>query len=707
MATETTAAGNESAFLYRLLVSPAFRWMRYLILVMVLGTISFNQVFIIFMDYRDILGVWIYVFTFIYMLTYVGVICLNLFWLFPKYLLKRHYMTYLSVLSVAMVIALLIQMVIEYLAYSHWPQLHARGSYFSVPMLMDYISSFMLSTLCMIGGTMTLLLKEWMIENQRVSQMEKAHVLSEVEQLKEQVSPELLFKTLHHSGELTLTEPEKASKMLMKLSQLLRYQLYDCSRQKVLLSSEIAFLTNYLTLEQSSLPQFRYQFTSEGEVNRMLVPPLLFIPFVQHIMELTHEQQILLPVSLDIHLKAEKATIVFTCMCPQLNLSVNRGLERIRQRLDLLYGDRYGLSLTTECIRLELNDGTMNGKSVTAFLLSPHCRIYRHILLQVAVLLITINVFWYEPLQVVSLLKRFGGCLVYFLSMNAVIYTNLYVLVPSFLLKNRLGGYVLAAIVTNLVVIFFLSVTQGMLFEVILPVRNPDGFATFINTFSGILTMGFVTAGSAAISLFTHWLRHNLRIDQLESTTLQSELKFLTSQINPHFLFNMLNNANVLIKRNPEEASKVLFKLEDLLRYQINDSSRERVALASDIRFLNDYLNLEKIRRDHFQFTMEQEGDIGSIWIQPLLFIPFVENAVKHSFDSEHPSYVHLSFKVEENRLEFRCENTMPAVAVSNKVGGIGLANIQRRLGLLYPDRYELEQIENENRYMVTLCITL
>ena len=72
-----------------------------------------------------------------------------------------------------------------------------------------------------------------------------------------------------------------------------------------------------------------------------------------------------------------------------------------------------------------------------------------------------------------------------------------------------------------------------------------------------------------------------------------------------------------------------------------------------------------------------------------------------------HRSYVHLSFKVEENRLEFRCENTMPAVAVSNKVGGIGLANIQRRLGLLYPDRYELKQIENENRYMVTLCITL
>ena len=154
-----------------------------------------------------------------------------------------------------------------------------------------------------------------------------------------------------------MTEPEKASKMLMKLSQLLRYQLYDCSRHKVLLSGEVAFLTNYLTLEQSSRPQFSYQFISEGEVNRMLVPPLLFIPFVQHIMKLMHEQQIVLPVSLSIHLKVEKGMIVFICMCPQLNLSEDRGLERIRQRLDLLYGDRYGLLLTTECIRLELNGG--------------------------------------------------------------------------------------------------------------------------------------------------------------------------------------------------------------------------------------------------------------------------------------------------------------------------------------------------------------
>ena len=145
------------------------------------------------------------------------------------------------------------------------------------------------------------------------------------------------------------------------------------------------------------------------------------------------------------------------------------------------------MNLNTEHRRME-------DKSVTAFLLSPHYRTCRHLLLQIIVLLMTINVFWYEPLQSVSFWRRFGGFLAYFVSINTVIYMNLYILVPCFLLKNRLGHYVLAAVLTNLVVIVFLSVTQGLLFEVILPGKDPGRFATFINTFSGILTIGFVTS---------------------------------------------------------------------------------------------------------------------------------------------------------------------------------------------------------------------
>ena len=118
IAAGNIATGNDSAFLYKLLVSPEFRWVRYLVLIMVLGTISFNQVFILFMDYREILGAWIYIFTFIYLLTYVAVVCLNLFWLFPKFLLKRRYLAYSFLLSAAMVIALLIQMIVEYGLFS-------------------------------------------------------------------------------------------------------------------------------------------------------------------------------------------------------------------------------------------------------------------------------------------------------------------------------------------------------------------------------------------------------------------------------------------------------------------------------------------------------------------------------------------------------------------------------------------------------------
>ena len=347
-------------------------------------------------------------------------------------------------------------------------------------------------------------------------------------------------------------------------------------------------------------------------------------------------------------------------------------------------------------------DRNMNDKSVTAFLLSPRYRIYRHLLLQLVVVLITINVLWYEPLQTVSFGRRLGGCLAYFASMNMVIYINLYVLVPYFLLKNRWGSYVLMAVITNIAVITFLSVTQGLLFEVILPGKDPNGFATFINAFSGILTIGFVMAGSAAISLFMHWLRYNLRIDELESTTLQSELKFLKNQINPHFLFNMLNNANILVKDAPDEASQILEKLDNLLRYQLNDSTRREVFLTADIQFLTSFLELEKVRRDHFEYTIFQEGNMENICIPPLLFIPFVENAVKHNLDSDNLSYVHLYFSVHNKQLTFRCENSKPRVPVKRE-GGIGLANVKRRLDLLYESRYTLQIEDKETTYNVNL----
>ena len=117
-------------------------------------------------------------------------------------------------------------------------------------------------------------------------------------------------------------------------------------------------------------------------------------------------------------------------------------------------------------------------------------------------------------------------------------------------------------------------------------------------------------------------------INELERSKTLTELEQLKNQINPHFLFNMLNNANVLTKKDPEKASQVLMKLSDLLRYQLYDSSRDKVLLTSDIHFLEDFLNLEKVRRDNFDYMISKEGNLSGVFIPPLLFISFVENAV-------------------------------------------------------------------------------
>lgn len=172
--------------------------------------------------------------------------------------------------------------------------------------------------------------------------------------------------------------------------------------------------------------------------------------------------------------------------------------------------------------------------------------------------------------------------------------------------------------------------------------------------------------------MFRRWIISGRKISELENTTMQTELQQLKNQINPHFLFNMLNNANILVKEDPDEASQILGKLNDLLRYQFNDSTRKEVSLNADIQFLTSFLELEKVRRDHFEYLVSKEGDMNHVCVPPLLFIPFVENAVKHNPDSDNLSYVHIYFTLHDHELSFRCENSKPSVSVKRKRDRIG-----------------------------------
>lgn len=347
---------------------------------------------------------------------------------------------------------------------------------------------------------------------------------------------------------------------------------------------------------------------------------------------------------------------------------------------------------------------------VPRLFISPRFRIFRHIILQLVILIMTINIALDGEAKQCRQSGEFMIWTGYYLLINCAIYFNLFVLAPRYLEKEQYRKYLTGIAFTTAFILAGIFILQATIFssQGLSEIKSP--YLMLLNFTSSTLAIGMMLAGTSTFLLLRRWASDNQRISELESNTLQSELKHLKRQINPHFLFNMLNNANVLIKKDPEEASQLLFKLEDLLRYQINNSSEDKVSLSSDIRFLNDFLNLEKVRRDNFEYVISKEGDIDRISLPPLLFIPFVENAVKHNPDSENKSYVYLSFKIRKNELDFQCINSKPAQqAVENKakIGGLGLRNISRRLELLYPDRHSLEVKETETDYKVSLHLTL
>lgn len=340
--------------------------------------------------------------------------------------------------------------------------------------------------------------------------------------------------------------------------------------------------------------------------------------------------------------------------------------------------------------------------SLAFFLIDPRCRIYRHLLL-FFFSIVTIGLNYYTDLIEQENLMR---DLVQNVIVLTPIYLSVFVLTPRFLLRNKVGAYITSV---------YLCIGLAFVFSYLLrsdTIRvEYEKFQFWMASFlivSSVIQLTLIIAGASAVIVFQDYVRNGQRIDQLQNATMQSELEQLKNQINPHFLFNMLNNANVLVRENPAEAVLVLSKLKDLLKYQLKDSVSEKVWLADDIRFLSDYLNMEKIRRDNFDFIVSTEGDIEEVMIAPLLFIPFVENAVKHNNDNRNLSYVHLYFKVEEESLTFICINSKPLVQKEQQPdSGIGLANIRRRLELLYGADHSFQIEETDITYSIDLRLKL
>jgi hypothetical protein len=326
----------------------------------------------------------------------------------------------------------------------------------------------------------------------------------------------------------------------------------------------------------------------------------------------------------------------------------------------------------------------INENVIFRFLISPDRRIFRHLLL-----IVFIGTVLYNSTSIIA------NPIVIFVYFIILFYVNMYVLVPKLLFKNRNVKYCLAVIG-----ILIVMAICGYFFN---PFNNKNGLNIPLFSFLTVLLL----AASSSIKLFQKGMMDQQLIYELERSKTYAELEQLKNQINPHFLFNMLNNANVLTKKDPEKASEVLMKLSDLLRYQLYDSARDKVLLTSDIHFLEDFLNLEKIRRDSFDFLISKEGDLNGVQIPPLLFISFVENAVKHNNGAAKPSYVNLYFDVRNDELFFKCVNSKPMLKSASNTSGLGFANVRRRLELLFPATHSLNIEDDSERYCVTLTIKL
>jgi len=347
-----------------------------------------------------------------------------------------------------------------------------------------------------------------------------------------------------------------------------------------------------------------------------------------------------------------------------------------------------------------------NKNGISSFLIDDTYHLHRHLLLQVVILAISASIFFDAPDKLNLSLNRFYGWISYFLFLNMLVYVNVYFLFPRFLAKNKVFAYAISVVLFTIFALFIMVILQELFYDIAVTQQQPTPIAVFLSIASSMCAIFLFLGGISTLLLFRQWIVSNRNINNLQIATFRSELDFLKSQINPHFLFNMINNANILVDEDPKMASRILDKLDDMLQYQFNDSTQDKVLVKADIAFLSDFLELEKVRRDHFEYTVGIAGNIEDVEVPPLLFIPFVENAVKHNLDTNR-SYVHLQFRMDNDRLFFECENSKPLKPVKRDAGGLGLANIKRRLDLLFENNYVLDITETETTYTVNLVLNV
>ncbi len=226
-----------------------------------------------------------------------------------------------------------------------------------------------------------------------------------------------------------------------------------------------------------------------------------------------------------------------------------------------------------------------------------------------------------------------------------------------------------------------------------------------------ILFMAFIAAISGIIALvikgFITWIEEVKLKEELKLKNREMELALVKSQLDPHFLFNTINNIDVLILRDATQASDYLNKLSDIMRFMLFETKTEHILLAKEIEYINKYIELQKIRTANSSYVnFEVSGKVNGQLMAPMVFIPFIENAFKHTNNKKIPHAIDIKIETSPTRTQMICSNKFdPTRQLQQQNHGLGNELIKRRLQLLYPDKHVLEVSNNQQVYRVTLSI--
>jgi len=289
-----------------------------------------------------------------------------------------------------------------------------------------------------------------------------------------------------------------------------------------------------------------------------------------------------------------------------------------------------------------------------------------------------------------------------------MVYVTNMLLIPYLLYRKR---YVL------FVVLFLLMIITSSFTKmyIIGKVAHDPSFFNFEGNikeriYNNLIPHFFLVVAGAAFKLVFDQLRLQRKIAELAKEKAEAELNFLKSQINPHFLFNSLNSVYFLIDKNNPDARKALHKFSDMLRYQLYEANGERIPIEKEISYLQDYVHLQQLRKDeNYKVQFNCSPEVKNFSIEPLLLIPFVENAFKHiSHKTDGTNFVKLDLSRSNGYFEFAVENSQEkGIATTEQHGGIGMNNVKRRLELLYPDTHKLDVQDEPERFKVNLKLKI